>query len=425
MNKHIKILMFLTTMMYFFTSTVAPVLASVSYSYDANGNMTGNGTYCYEYNEANQVKRVRNCNTNQIIAEYVYDYDGNRLVKKNYTNGSLQKTVYSPSDDFETVKLASNGATQNTSYYYANGQLIAKKDPWGNKLYYQNDHLGSASTMTNQSGALVESTTYDPWGEVKIGGTQSKFQYTGQEKDSETGLNYYNARYYDPHIRRFTQPDSVIPNVYNPQDLNRYSYVRNNPLRYTDPTGHCIGPLLAICLAGIIFAPVIIANINPIIALTTQYFNDIKQKPTPANIILKTIDVVSNFAPETKAGGTVVKIGEKVIPKAEEIKNIAKALSSAGSKTLEEQGKEIENAASKWYKSTFNSSEDSLQYHLSKHGNGSTAEQYTNDALNLFQGKNDIMEKTILKDGTEGVKIKFGSQGGYFTPDGKIVTYWY
>ena len=57
---------------------------------------------------------------------------------------------------------------------------------------------------------LVESTTYGPWGEVLAGGTQSKFQYTGQEKDQETGLNYYNFRYYDPTIRRFTQPDDVI-----------------------------------------------------------------------------------------------------------------------------------------------------------------------------------------------------------------------
>jgi len=100
--------------------------------------------------------------------------------------------------------------------------------------------LGSTSLITNQSGSLVENTTYDPWGEVKIGGTASKFLYTGQEKDSETNLNYYNARYYDSHIRRFTQPDDIIQDIYNPQGLNRYSYVWNNPLRYTDPTGRYI-----------------------------------------------------------------------------------------------------------------------------------------------------------------------------------------
>ena len=60
----------------------------------------------------------------------------------------------------------------------------------------------------------------------------------GQENDPETGLDYYNARYYNPNIRRFTQADDIIQDQYNPQDLNRYSYVKNNPLRYTDPKGH-------------------------------------------------------------------------------------------------------------------------------------------------------------------------------------------
>ncbi len=73
---------------------------------------------------------------------------------------------------------------------------------------------------------------------MRSGGAASKFQYTGQERDAETGLHYYNARYYDPHIRRFTQPDIFVQDIYNPQSLNRYSYAFNNPLKYTDPSGH-------------------------------------------------------------------------------------------------------------------------------------------------------------------------------------------
>jgi RHS repeat-associated protein len=61
--------------------------------------------------------------------------------------------------------------------------------------------------------------------------------FTGQRLDS-TGLYYYGARYYDPSIGRFISPDSIIPDPYNPQSLNRYSYCLNNPLKYTDPTGH-------------------------------------------------------------------------------------------------------------------------------------------------------------------------------------------
>jgi RHS repeat-associated protein len=63
-------------------------------------------------------------------------------------------------------------------------------------------------------------------------------RYTGQVLDEGTGLYYYNARYYDPVLGRFTQPDDVIQDIFNPQTYNRYSYCVNNPLRYTDPTGH-------------------------------------------------------------------------------------------------------------------------------------------------------------------------------------------
>jgi RHS repeat-associated protein len=157
-------------------------------------------------------------------------------VKKNYMNGSLHDTVTSWTDSYETK--VTGATTEQTTYYFVNNELVAKKNPDGSKYYFHNDHLGSTRVLTNSGGTLVEETKYDPWGEVNSGGTKSKFLYTGQEKDPETNLNYYNARYYDSHIRRFTQPDDIIQNVYNPQDLNRYSYVRNNPMKYTDPTGH-------------------------------------------------------------------------------------------------------------------------------------------------------------------------------------------
>jgi RHS repeat-associated protein len=65
-----------------------------------------------------------------------------------------------------------------------------------------------------------------------------KHKYTGQEEDAETGLYYYGARYYDPAIGRFISPDIIVPDPGDPQDLNRYTYVGNNPLLYIDPTGH-------------------------------------------------------------------------------------------------------------------------------------------------------------------------------------------
>jgi RHS repeat-associated protein len=212
---------------------------SALFAYDANGNLASDSANLYEYNEANQLKRVKSATNSATIAEYLYDFNGNRMVKKNYTNGSLANTVYSWSDSFET-KVIEGGATETTVYYFANKELVAKKKNDGTMQYVHTDHLGSTSVVTNSGGTLVESTSYDPWGEVLSGGTQSKFGYTGQENDSETGLNYYGARYYGSDVRRFTQPDKLIQNIYNPQMLNRYSYAANNPLKYVDPSGHAI-----------------------------------------------------------------------------------------------------------------------------------------------------------------------------------------
>jgi RHS repeat-associated protein len=96
--------------------------------------------------------------------------------------------------------------------------------------------------ITGPTGTVVETMTYYPYGEVKsdLPGTPVNvpYKYTGKERDSSTGLMYYEARYYDPKLGRFISADTIIPNVRDPQDLNRYTYASNNPFRYTDPTGH-------------------------------------------------------------------------------------------------------------------------------------------------------------------------------------------
>lgn len=266
------------------TATVTPTPGTPqagTYTYDANGNMTSDGVKCYQYNEANQLDKVKKCSNNQTIAEYVYDYKGNRMVKKNFSNGTLANTVVSWSDSYET-KIIEGGATENTAYYFANGQLIAKKDKNGNKTYIHSDHLGSTSVVTNQAGSLVEETKYDPGGKVKSGGTANKFLYTGQEHDGETGLHYYGARYYNPQIRRFTQPDDIIQNVYNPQDLNRYSYVRNNPLRYIDPSGNVVTCTKNGCSSSY----TVLNRPQPqkqssVISKATPYYSAVKAAPAP------------------------------------------------------------------------------------------------------------------------------------------------
>ena len=103
------------------------------------------------------------------------------------------------------------------------------------------DHLGGSNIITDGSGNLVQHVQYSPYGEIEYElylSVSVNYLFTGQEFDREAGLYYYNARYYDPEIGRFIQPDTIIPDPSDNQAYNRYSYCRNNPIMLTDPSGH-------------------------------------------------------------------------------------------------------------------------------------------------------------------------------------------
>ena len=124
-----------------------------------------------------------------------------------------------------------------TKYYTLGSQRVAMRQ--GSTLtYLHGDHLGSASLATNASGGKVSEMRYTPYGGTRSGSMPTDRQFTGQRRESGLGLYDYNARFYDPLLGRFLQADTIVPNPANPQSLNRYAYVLNNPLRYTDVSGH-------------------------------------------------------------------------------------------------------------------------------------------------------------------------------------------
>lgn len=115
--------------------------------------------------------------------------------------------------------------TKNLSYSYSEDTRI---------FFYHPDHLGSSSLVSDSTGTVVERTEYYPYGRPRyqqISGFESEYKYTGKELDKETGLMYYEARYYDAVVGRFVSVDPYSENG------NPYSYVQNNPIIYKDPTG--------------------------------------------------------------------------------------------------------------------------------------------------------------------------------------------
>jgi RHS repeat-associated protein len=162
------------------------------------------------------------------------------FLTKIFTNGQLQVAVIIKYYFGGAYVTDSDGAGKK--YYSFAGKTIAMRNKTGIK-YFLTDHLGSIAAVIDDTGTLISQQRYLPFGQVRIdnGSTpQTDFGYTGQRELEEGmgGIMDYKARFYSPYINRFLQPDSIIPDLSNPQSLNRYSYVMSNPLRYSDPTGH-------------------------------------------------------------------------------------------------------------------------------------------------------------------------------------------
>jgi RHS repeat-associated protein len=183
-----------------------------------------------------------------------------------YTNGSSAGSLAFPltspaltAGTYELRLFANDGYTRLATSPPFTVVVATPTSPAG-LYYYHNDHRGSPQALTDSSGAVVWRATYDPFGQATIT-TQTIANYLrdpGMYSDSETGLYYWNSRYYDPKTGRGIQPDrmSVAEHVARwqanmgvpgqpPLEINPYVYVANNPLRWTDPTGHVIGAGIA------------------------------------------------------------------------------------------------------------------------------------------------------------------------------------
>jgi RHS repeat-associated protein len=148
------------------------------------------------------------------------------------------------------------GVVDDVHYILAGGAAVAvfrsRNDSVTRTLYLHRDHLGSVTHVTDQSGAVVDTQAYDAWGAARNPSDWTDYtatppppelrrpQYTGHEALHDVGIVHMNGRIYDPKLGRVLSADPYVQFPGAGQSYNRYSYVLNNPLRYTDPSGFCL-----------------------------------------------------------------------------------------------------------------------------------------------------------------------------------------
>jgi RHS repeat-associated protein len=228
-------------------------------AYDPNGNMVlrveisgaQRITYTQEYNPENRLVAVT---TPTGTVQFRYDGDGNRVLHI----GPEGTTVYI-GDYYE------KRGSVVTKYYDAGGQRVALR-AGGTVAYLHGDHLGSATLTTGASGNWVGEARYTPYGEMRRdyprGVIPTDRLYTGQRQET-FGLYDYGARYYSPGLERWISADTMVPDPPNPQSLNRYAYVYNQPLIYVDREGHFPWLLPLVIAGGIVVGGIVGVAITP------------------------------------------------------------------------------------------------------------------------------------------------------------------
>jgi RHS repeat-associated protein len=217
-------------------------------TWDERGNLLvdQDGTV-YTYNAANRLIRA-----DKDSVTYKFDYNG--------LGDRLSQTVNDHVTTY-TLDIASN-LTQvlydgTNSYLYPSTEFsasglgrIGEKQPNG-WAYHLTDGLGSVRQLVNSDAYIVLAQSFEPFGDLMVseGDASSIYGFTGEQVDG-TGLVYLRARYYAPSFNRFLSADTFAPDLWNPQTLNRYAYVSNNPILYIDPTGHWVDTVFDFAAIG-------------------------------------------------------------------------------------------------------------------------------------------------------------------------------
>jgi RHS repeat-associated protein len=214
-------------------------LGSQTFSYDDEGNLTGDGTRAYTWNSRDQLAAVSGPG---LSAAFGYDSSGRRT--STTVNGATTDYLY----DSANIVREQSGSATSSRLSAGTDQTLRRVDPAGASTPLV-DGLGSVIGLVDDSGTLTTQYTYDPYGKVTASGAASANpqQYTGREYDAATGLLNNRMRYYSPDLGRFISQD---PAGMGGGSTNPYLYALGDPVNLSDPNGDC--PICVIVVAGVI-----------------------------------------------------------------------------------------------------------------------------------------------------------------------------
>ena len=208
-----------------------------TYSYDVTGNMVNDQLgHTFSYDAENRPYSAGG-------VTYYYDGAGERAAK---SNGKL---YWFGTGSAPVAESDASGNLTNEYIFFDGHRVAMKRMSDASVHYYFSDQIGSANVVTNATGAMPpeQDIEYHPYGEQQVytDTLGQEYRFTGKEHDPETNNDYFGARYYSSTFGRFLTPDwsaTPVPIPYasmgNPQTLNLYSYVQNNPITGIDPDGH-------------------------------------------------------------------------------------------------------------------------------------------------------------------------------------------
>ncbi len=228
------------------TATEKGVSGAMKFEYDANGNMTSDNGMSLSWDFRDRLVSLKKGTT---AADYLYDYSDTRK-KKTVTDsdGSASEVMYI--DKYSEIRDG-----KLIKYVYAGNSRIARSENicGGNvalspTAFYLHDHLGSTSFTLSDNGTVTEQLVNYPYGNPRLekraesANAVADYKFTGKERDLESGLQYFEARYYSGVLGRFNRVDPLAERIKKefltyPQKLNLYAYGNNNPIIFIDPDG--------------------------------------------------------------------------------------------------------------------------------------------------------------------------------------------